>query len=305
VDDGAAAGPSAYAGDDPDVVADKKDGGFVHQPSGRKLEAQFLVDKQVVWRDGRPHHPELGVALLPVAEKMSKARGNVVNPDDVVREFGADSLRLYEMFMGPLEQVKPWQTAGIQGVRRFLDRVDAASRRAADVPLAAETEKQLHRTLKKVTEDVVALRFNTAVSTMMTYVNHLTSLREVPRAAVLPFLVALCPFAPHLAEALFADLSASRGLPEADGTEGAERAPCLSLAAWPTWDERLCVDDVITVPVQVNGKVRSRVDLPRDAGEADARAQALAAEGMDRQLEGKTIKKFIYVPGRICNFIVG
>lgn len=297
--------PLAYAGDDPAVTADRQDGGFHHVPSGRKLEAQFLVERQIAWRDGKPVHPELGVTLAPIAEKMSKARGNVVNPDDVVREFGADSLRLYEMFMGPLEQVKPWQTAGLQGVRRFLDRVDTACRRAVEGALPVETEKQLHRTIKKVTDDILALRFNTAISTMMTYVNHLTSLSEVPRAAVLPLLVVLCPFAPHLAESLFAELGGARGLPQADGAEGSLPAPCLSLAAWPSWDESLCVDDVVTVPVQVNGKVRARVELPREAPEEDARALALAAEGMDRQLEGKAIKKFIYVPGRICNFIVG
>jgi len=294
----------AHAGDDPAVVPDRRDGGFVHEPSGQKLEARFLVEREVIWQGGRPMHPELGVALAPVAEKMSKARGNVVNPDDVVREFGADSLRLYEMFMGPLEQVKPWQTAGIQGVRRFLDRVDQVCRRASAAELGPDTEKQLHRTIKKVTEDIVALRFNTAISAMMTYVNHLTSLAEVPRAAVLPLLVVLCPFAPHLAEALFAELGASAGLPDAEGRETSEPAPCLSLAAWATWDERLCVDDVVTVPVQVNGKVRARVDLPREAREDEARTLALEAEGMERQLAGKSIKKFIYVPGRVCNFIV-
>ena len=296
--------PLAYAGDDAAVVPDREGGGFLHVPSGRKLEAHFLVDKQVLWRDGKPVHPELGVSLAPVAEKMSKARGNVINPDDVVREFGADSLRLYEMFMGPLEQVKPWQTAGIQGVRRFLDRVDTVSRRAREVPLSPDTEKQLHRTIKKVTEDILGLRFNTAISTMMMFVNHLTALGDVPRDAVIPLLVVLCPFAPHLAEALFAELGGVRSLPTADGGDSGEPAPCLSLAVWPSWDERLCVDDVIEVAVQVNGKVRSRALLPREAAEDEARALALAAEGMDRQLAGKTIKKFIYVPGRICNFIV-
>src|SRR6478736_1492186 len=302
--EGGAGEPLAYAGDDPTVVPDREGGGFLHAPSGRKLEAHFLVDKQVLWRDGKPVHPELGVSLAPVAEKMSKARGNVINPDDVVREFGADSLRLYEMFMGPLEQVKPWQTAGLQGVRRFLDRVDTVSRRAREVPLSPDTEKQLHRTIKKVTEDILGLRFNTAISTMMMFVNHLTALGDVPRDAVIPLLVVLCPFAPHLAEALFAELGGVRSLPTADGGDSGEPAPCLSLAVWPSWDERLCVDDVIEVAVQVNGKVRSRALLPREAAEDEARALALAAEGMDRQLAGKTIKKFIYVPGRICNFIV-
>src|SRR6185436_19212176 len=127
-------------------------GGFVVKATGEKAEARYLVEKEIAFKDGKPVHPEHGVVLLPVAEKMSKARGNVVNPDDVVREFGADSLRIYEMFMGPLEQVKPWQTAGIQGCRRFLDRVHAVATRPLSGTLDMETAKLLHRMVKKITD---------------------------------------------------------------------------------------------------------------------------------------------------------
>ncbi len=291
---------TAAAGDDKEIVADKDKGGFVHRQTGVRFEAHYLVEPQIKMVDGRPTHPEHGVNLAPIAEKMSKARGNVVNPDDVVAEFGADTLRLYEMFMGPLEQVKPWQTSGLQGMRRFLDKVEAtASRVQKGVALSEETEKQLHRMVKKVTGDIENLRFNTAISTMMIYVNHLTTLKEVGTEAVEGLLVVLCPFAPHLAEELFQQLGLVRQAGTGDG-----EAKCLSLAAWPTWDEALCVDNVVTVPIQINGKVRSRLELPREVSEADAKSAVLGAEDVQKLIEGKEVVKFIFVPGRICNLIV-
>lgn len=291
---------TAAAGDDKKIAPDKEKGGFVHADTGVRYEAQFLVESELEMLEGRPTHPKHKVTLAPVAEKMSKARGNVVNPDDVVQEFGADTLRLYEMFMGPLEQVKPWQTSGLQGMRRFLDKVEAAARRSeSGVAVEEETQKLLHRTIKKVSGDIESLRFNTAISTMMIYANHLASLKQIGHDAIEGLLVVLCPFAPHLAEELFAHLGMSR--PQLGGDSVAN---CLSLAAWPEWDETLCVDNVVTVPIQVNGKVKARIELPRDAKENDAKAAALANETIQKQVEGKEIKKFIFVPGRICNLIV-
>ncbi|HSC87944.1 MAG TPA: leucine--tRNA ligase, partial [Polyangiaceae bacterium] len=293
----------ALAGDElgSRVAADKERGGFVDTQTGEALVARFAVEKDIAYRDGRPIHPELGVVLAPVAEKMSKSRGNVVNPDDVVREFGADSLRLYEMFMGPLEQVKPWQTAGIQGVRRFLDKVDTLCRRArVEAEYSLETQKLAHRTVKKVTEDIAALSLNTCVSTLMIYANHLAGLETVPRAAVEPLLLCLAPFAPHLAEELWAELGCTSLRP---GETVA--ADCIANATWPSWDEALCVDQVVILPVQINGKVRGRVEIARDASEDEARALALGDEAVARAIEGKSLKKLVYVPGRILNLIVG
>lgn len=291
---------AALAGDDPQVAPDKERGGFVHRETGARYEAQFLVETQIKMVEGKPTHPELGVTLAPIAEKMSKARGNVVNPDDVVAEFGADSLRLYEMFMGPLEQVKPWQTSGLQGVRRFLDKVqNAAGRVDPSAAMEVETTKLLHRTIKKVTEDIEAMRFNTAISTMMIFTNHLLTLKATPKPALEGLLTVLCPFAPHLSEELFKEL----GLPLQE-PKGQGAIVCLSQAAWPKWDEALCVDDVVTLPVQVNGKVRSKLEIARDAKEDDVRALALADPIIAKLAEGKSVKKFIFVPGRICNLIL-
>lgn len=292
----------ALAGDDEDVVADKEHGGQILRSSGERVETRYLVEKEIQVRDGKPFHPEHGVLLVPVAEKMSKARGNVVNPDDMVHEFGADSLRVYEMFMGPLEQVKPWQTSGIQGCRRFLDKVDAVARRAADVAAADETERLVHRTVKKVTEDVEALRLNTAVSALMILVNHLAGLERVPRSAVERLVLCLSPFAPHLAEELWVEIHGQRA---DDPKLQADPAITIANQPWPTWDEALCVDEVVTVPVQVNGKVRGRVELHREADEATAREAALADEAVQKATAGKTVRKVVYVPGRILNLIVG
>ncbi len=290
----------ALSGDDKDVVADKERGGFVHRGTGAHYEAHFLVESQIETVDGKPTHPELRVTLVPVAEKMSKARGNVVNPDDVIAEYGADALRLYEMFMGPLEQVKPWQTAGLQGVRRFLDRVTVAAERSKKgQSIEEETKKLLHRTIKKVTGDIDTLRFNTAISAMMIYTNHLTGLKSVPQEAIAPFLVVLSPFAPHLAE----ELSSVLGLAlQHEGGNGA--ASCLAQVAWPSWDEGLCTDNRVVLPIQVNGKVKARLELPRDATENEVKEAALECEAIKKLSKGKELKKFIFVPGRICNLIL-
>ncbi|MCH2110589.1 MAG: leucine--tRNA ligase [Polyangiaceae bacterium] len=295
---------AAEAGDNTQIVPDKERGGFSLKGTTRRFEARFLVEPEIEMVDGKPHHPELKVALAPVAEKMSKARGNVVNPDDVVAEFGADTLRIYEMFMGPLEQVKPWQTSGLQGVRRFLDKVVQATDKVKEgATLETETEKLLHRTIKKVTHDIEGMRFNTAVSTMMIYVNHLGSQTELPGDALEPFLLVLSPFAPHLAEELWSQLALKRGIPAADGSPAADPAPCIAQAAWPTWDESLCVDTVVTLPVQVNGKVRAKLEVARNADEKTVRELALANETIQGFINGKPIRKFIFVPGRICNII--
>ena len=234
------------------------------------------------------------------AYKMSKSRGNVVNPDQIVRDFGADSLRLYEMFMGPLEATKPWSTTGVGGVRGFLDRcwrlvvddraeeITLAPQVCADVPTADQL-RELHRLIDKVTRDIQALSFNTAIARMMEFVNFCTPLDRRPRAILEPFVAVLAPFAPHLAEELWEILG---------------RPAPVSLAAWPGVDERWLKDDTVEIPVQVQGKLRGRVTVPADA-DADALQAAAAADPKIAELlAGKQILKIVAVPGRLINFVV-
>jgi leucyl-tRNA synthetase len=236
-----------------------------------------------------------GTVLGENNERMSKSRGNVVNPDDVVRTHGADALRVYEMFMGPLEQVKPWQTSGIEGVRRFLDRAwSVATGPLTDDPGAYDdaTARLVHKTIKKVTHDIEALRFNTAVSAMMILVRHLGSLRGgVPVQAARALALILSPFAPHLSEEIWA------------GPLG--NAASIAYEAWPEFDPALVRDESVEIGVQVNGKLRGTITIPVDADEEVAREAALSEQRVRAHLSGKDVKKFVYVKGKIANFIVG
>ncbi|MCA9622273.1 MAG: class I tRNA ligase family protein, partial [Myxococcales bacterium] len=197
--------------------------------------------------------------------------------------------RMYEMFMGPLEAVKPWQTSQIQGVVRFRDRLFKAVTRGVVDGIDAKTEKLVHKTIKKVTEDIDAMRFNTAIAAMMELTNHVVGLPETPRAAAEALTLLVSPFAPHLGEELHKRL----------GHEGS-----LAYAPWPSFDAKLCVDDTVSMGVQVNGKTRGTVEIPKDADEATAKAAALAVPSVKAHVEGKDLKKFIFVPGRIINFVV-
>jgi leucyl-tRNA synthetase len=230
-----------------------------------------------------------GMMLGENSEKMSKSRGNVVNPDDVVREHGADALRLYEMFMGPLDQVKPWQTSGIQGVRRFLDRVWAVATSELSDTIDPGLERLVHKTIKKVGSDIDAMRFNTSVSAMMILARELGEQKPVPRAGASALVLLLAPFAPHVAEELWQRLG---------------HAESLAYEPWPAYDEALCKDDVVEIPIQVNGKVRGRIQVSADAAEEDVRRAALAEPGVLSHTSGKSIVKFHYVPGKIANVIV-
>lgn len=231
-----------------------------------------------------------GMILGEDNEKMSKARGNVVNPDDIVKAHGADCLRMYEMFMGPLEAVKPWQSSQIQGVVRFRDRVWAACTRPTTDALDDETNRLLHKTIQKVTKAIETLSFNTAISTMMIFTNHLAGLKEVPKAAAEKLVLLLSPFAPHVAEELWSRFG---------------HADSLAYEPWPQFDEALCVDDVIEMPVQVNGKVRGHVKLARAASQDDAVKAAMDVESVKPFVEGKAMKKVVFVSGRILNLVVG
>jgi leucyl-tRNA synthetase len=234
------------------------------------------------------------------AYKMSKSRGNVINPDQVVEEYGADSMRLYEMFMGPLEATKPWSMRGVEGVYRFLNRVWrlVVDDRAEEMGLAdtvqdvdpdRETLRKLHQTIQKVTEDLDGLRFNTAISAMMELVNHLTRLPVRPRRVVEPLVLLLAPFAPHLAEELWSVLGHSKS---------------LAYEPWPVFDEALTRADQIEVPVQINGKLRSKITVSAAIGEPELRATALADERVRGLIDGKQVRKVIVIPQKLVNIVV-
>jgi len=255
---------------------------------------------KVLFDLGVVSHPEpfiklvhQGMILGEDGQKMSKSRGNVINPDDVLKTHGADSLRVYEMFMGPLEQTKPWQTAGIEGSRRFLDRAwNVCTGELTKDPAAYDdaTRRLVHKTVKKVGEDIEAMRFNTAISAMMILVRHLGGLPAVPLEAARVFALVLSPFAPHLGEELWEKLG---------GTAS------LAYEPWPSYDPALVKDEVVEIGVQVNGKLRGTISIPVASSQDDARAVALAEPNVAAHVAGKTVRKLVYVPGKIVNFIVG
>ena len=237
-----------------------------------------------------------GLILGEDGEKMSKSRGNVVNPDDVVRVHGADAFRAYEMFMGPLERAKPWQTTGIEGISRFLKRVwrvlhdeDDNLIEPVDTEASEALERLLHKTVKKVTNDLENLRFNTAISQLMIFTNALLDEKVRPRKHVETLVLLLAPLCPHLGEELWQRLG---------------HEPTLAYEPWPSFNEEMAKDDVVTLGIQVNGKVRDQIELPVDAGEAEVKEQVLERPKIQKWIDGGEIKKFIYVPGRIINIAV-
>ncbi|TMQ62417.1 MAG: leucine--tRNA ligase [Candidatus Eisenbacteria bacterium] len=238
-----------------------------------------------------------GTVLGEDGQKMSKSLGNVVNPDSMIDQFGADAVRLYEMFMGPLEAMKPWNTQGVEGVTRFLDRVwrlvvgpdGNLSRSLTVAEPTPETRRLLHQTIRKVTEDIDALRFNTAISQLMVLTNELTPLEQRPRSLIEPFVLLLSPFAPHLAEELWSRLGARQS---------------LAYEPWPAWDPALVLEATVTLAVQVNGKLRATLDLPRGTDQAAAEKAALADERVRRHLNGGQLRKVIFVPDRLVNLVV-
>jgi leucyl-tRNA synthetase len=254
---------------------------------------------QVLFDLGYTVHPEpfqklvhQGMILGTDGEKMSKSRGNVINPDDIVTDQGADALRLYEMFMGPLEAVKPWQTSQVAGVVRFMNKVynivlAASENQKTEMDL--ETLRMMHKTMKKVTEDIESMSFNTAIAALMVYVNHLQSLKEnIPMEAVEKLVLMVSPFAPHLGE---------------EGWNMLGHSESLAYHPWVEYDEELTIDTTITMGVQVNGKARGEITIEKDADQDTAVAAARQVDRVQIHLEGKEIKKIIYVPGRILNIV--
>jgi leucyl-tRNA synthetase len=241
-----------------------------------------------------------GMILGENGEKMSKARGNVINPDDVVRDYGADSLRLFEMFMGPLEAVKPWSTQGVVGVRGFLDRawrliVDdkpdelTLNESVQNVSPTEEQSRTLHKTIKQVTLDIRQMQFNTAIARMMEFTNFFTKETVRPRAAMEQFVLLLSPFAPHIAEELWQLLGHTKS---------------LAYEPWPTFDDALTRDAKIEIPVQILGKLRGKVTVPAGSDQATLIAAARADTRIAELLAGKEVVKTIVVPGKLVNFVV-
>ncbi|MDA3950497.1 MAG: leucine--tRNA ligase [Spirochaeta sp.] len=231
-----------------------------------------------------------GMILGENGVKMSKSLGNVINPDDIIHEFGADSMRVYEMFMGPLQQEKPWSTQGLTGVYRFLDRVWRLTERdVVGIEPDEELLRVLHKTIRKVGEDTDRLAFNTAISQMMILVNELYKRDTLPRTVWEPFVKLLSPYAPHLAEELW----------EMAGNE----AP-VSVAAWPFYDEALTRDEEAEVVVQINGKIRARLNVETGTDSATLQALAEQQSRIRELLDGKTVVKVIAVPDKLVNFVV-
>ncbi|MBI3189504.1 MAG: leucine--tRNA ligase, partial [Ignavibacteriales bacterium] len=238
-----------------------------------------------------------GTILGEDGQKMSKSRGNVINPDDVVKDYGADALRLFEMFMGPLEDTKPWSMHGVEGVFRFLNRVwrmivnedGTLNNTIGNVPLSTEHERLLHKTIKKVTEDVDTLNFNTAISQMMIFVNEFYGLNLKSKSAMETFVKLLSPFAPHIAEELWQKLG---------------RKKSIAYEPWPVFDEAKTKEDSVEIVVQFNGKLKAKFQAPIGLDDEALKAMAFADEAVKRNLDGKQIVKAIVVKNRLVNLVV-
>ena len=247
-----------------------------------------------------------GVILGEDNQKMSKSRGNIVNPDDVIDQHGADAFRCYEMFMGPLEQMKPWSTRGVEGVARFLARVWRLlmtenqagewelSKKIKAIDATKPQQKLLHATIKKVTEDIESFSFNTAISQMMIFVNAFTNAEAIPLSAMRTFLILLNPFAPHISSELWERLSAEFGDARGDVTQ----------QSWPAYDERLLIEDEVEIVIQINGKLRDRIKMPIVATEEELKAVALSNPKIQDRIAGKAVRKVIVVPKKLVNIVV-
>src|SRR3990172_9877910 len=234
-----------------------------------------------------------GVVLGPDGQKMSKSRGNVINPDEVVEEFGADTFRIYEAFMGPFDQVIAWDPRGVLGVRRFLDKVWKAHQAIIKEKTGSSADKlirQLHRLIKKVEEDTVSLKFNTVIAAMMEFVNELADLKyQLTVKDWQNFLLVLAPFAPHISEELWQNIN-----------PGAS----IHIQSWPKWDSQLIVQEQATIIVQVNGKFRGKLEVSLGLSEKDVVEQAQELESVKKHLAGGKVAKTIFIADNLINFVL-
>ncbi len=273
--------------------------GMILGISYKNQRGVLIPNDQVVAKEGKYYHRENGEELTVLPAKMSKSLKNVVNPDDIIKTYGADAFRLYEMFMGPLREVKPWNTEGVEGVYRFLQRVwklivdpqngEICAEVCADSPLPPETERLLHQSIKKVTEDIESLSYNTAISQLMILVNELNRLPKRNRQAIETLVLLLSPLAPHIAEELWQRLG---------------HTETLAYVPWPQFDpeKMTCAD--IEIVIQINGKPRVRLQIPAVADQMQMQELALADKKVQEQIAGRKILKCIAVPGRLVNVVV-
>jgi leucyl-tRNA synthetase len=278
--------------------------GMILSITYRTREGRIVPYTNIKFGDGKAIHAETGEELAGEVEKMSKARGNVIPVDVPLQQYGADTIRLYEMFMGPLETTKPWSMQGVEGISRFLNRawrmiMDetadnaqlSARVRSGEDPGADPTAEQLrilHKTIQAVTEDLEGLRFNTAISRLMEFVNFFTNQDARPRSCIESFVLLLAPLAPHLAEELWQALGHTKS---------------LAYEPWPAYDDRYIREDTVEIPIQINGRLRSRLVVPLSAGKAELETAALADPRVKKHLEGSAVRKVIIVPRKLINIV--
>ncbi len=265
--------------------------GMITSFAYQKANKSLVPTDQVEEKNGKYYDKETGEEVTQVIAKMSKSLKNVINPDDIIRDYGADSMRLYEMFMGPLRESKPWAMNGFIGIYRFLDRIWrlGTEKKIEDIPVSDSLDRMMNKTIKKVTEDTASLSFNTAISQMMVYVNELNRLQIIPKKAFETLILLLSPYAPHISEELWETLG---------------HKPSISSEKWPAYDEAKCVDESIEIVVQINGKLRSKLNLSPDATKEEILKCAKEDEKVKSWLDGKTVVKEIVVPGKLVNFVV-
>jgi leucyl-tRNA synthetase len=274
--------------------------GMIRSFAYRDRRGVYVGYDKVDLSGDKPRHADTGEELTESVEKMSKSLKNVVNPDEVIAQYGADTFRLYEMFMGPLEASKPWNTRDVPGVHRFLNRVWRMIAGTDDQPAMLESrgglagaandvEKPLHKLIRKVGEDIEAMKFNTAIAAMMEFVNTVYKVQSISRSQAERLLLVLAPFAPHIAEELWQLLGHDKS---------------LAHEPWPSYDPAMVAEETVELAVQVNGKVRCRIRVPADAPDAEVLAAALADPKVASTVQGKTILKKIVVPGKLVNLVV-
>ena len=264
----------------------------------RKNKTLVPVDEVEQKADGKYYEKATGEELEQIVAKMSKSLKNVVNPDDEIKAYGADSVRMYEMFMGPLTMSKPWSTQGIVGIHRFLEKVWAVSEKPmCDIDISGKLEdkalvsvrKTFAQTVKKVTEDTATLNFNTAISQMMIFINEVSKLPQIPKVMWSDFVKILSPYAPHLGEELWQKL----------GNNGT-----IAYVQWPSFNEDFTKDDSKTIVVMINGKLRDKFEVSAGTAKEELEKLAYATEGARKYMEGKTVVKTVVVQDKLVNIVV-